>query len=224
MKDKEILVKLDHDRIRGLVPTHPKVIIEHLFVGSSLSTYTYNADVNTWGPGWVTGGGSRTRTYRVFDIGLAVVNTASSLMRVEMILSKVDGEGYTVEDKSVWADVGPGEKRRLWAELNLQKKEDLRNFVIKAIGVAVPGAAMEASSQPMVRIHELLVGSESDIANISMLDSLGVSIKDQKEVRKVARKGLSLYLTYVKWATIVMLLLLVLGAVGLAVIYFRQSG
>lgn len=214
MAEKEILVKLERDALRDLVPVDPRVTIEHICIGSNLDSYSYVAPVSGNATTGVSGGGTATSSYRVFDLGFGVANTSQVPMRVQMVLSKVDAEGYAIDTRNIWADVSPMEKRRLWANLDLQKRDAFRSYVIKEIGIAeaIPGMApYVASTSPNKNVYHLLAGSMDALRNNTLLDSLNISMAGQQQVKAVVGKGIRAYLTYVKWVAIVMGIMLLLS-------------
>lgn len=147
-------------------------------------------------------------------------------MRVQMVLAKVDSDGYANETSHIWGDISPGEKRRLWANLALTKRTELSAYVIKEFGIAVPTAGVApyvASTSPNRNVYELFTRSEDTLRTNRMMDSLNMTARTQKQVNAVMRRGLSAYLVYVKWVSIAMGVLLLLGIIAVIVgaVFYR---
>ncbi len=228
MEKYEIIASVERERLAALAPQHADVIIEHICVGTTNRAYSYTADVSsTMDGGWISGGGSRTSYSRVFDVGFAVVNKARFPMRVQMVLAKVDEEGYVTDTLAICEDISPNEKRRLWGHLGLTDRKDLQHYMLKEIGIAVTPAqgkaTYEVATYPGKRLNEVFGATLNAMPNSTMLDSMNLSIKSQAKVREVATRGLGMYLTYIKWATIFMVAVFLLGIVVTMLAYFFKS-
>ncbi|PLK42073.1 hypothetical protein [Emticicia sp. TH156] len=136
--DKKIVKTITKEVISDLLPKDGRLIIEHLCIGSRKEYYSYTESIRTSSTGDVSGGGTRTNSYLVFDFGFAVSNISSISMRIQFTIIEVDKDGYTVNNpRYIWDDIAPGEKRRLWANLYVADSNvsKFKQYLIKEIGV-----------------------------------------------------------------------------------------
>ena len=225
--DNEILATVQHGAMRELLPEDPRLRIDHLCIGSYLDTSTSIAPItSTPSGGWISGGGTQTSRFRRYDLGFAVVNTGNIPMRVQMVLVKVDSDGYANDTRHVWGDVSPGEKKRLWANLGLMKRSELGAYMIKEFGIAIPAAGVApyvASTSPNRNVSDLFARSVDTLRTNTVMDSLNMSAKSQQQANAMIGKGLRAYLTYVKWATIIMVILVLLGIAAVFIVGMQRQ-
>ena len=143
--------------------------------------------------------------FRTRHFGFGAANTGDVTMRVQVVLSKVDKDGYAIDTTNVWGDVSPNEKRRFWAGLNLSKKDAFRNYRIKEIGIAVAQqgvAPYVASTAPNREVYDMFASSLSSVQSNSILDTFNLSVRSQGAVMSSLGLGVRSYFKIAKWVLI----------------------
>jgi hypothetical protein len=126
------------------------------------SYHSYVESVTVSG-GVVSGGGTRTSSYIVFDFGWAVHNRTAATVRFRVDLQQRDAQGYVLNTRPFSHDIAPGQRRRMWAGLTVRENHDLARYVLSEIGFrpATQGAGPQGMTSPNVSLFDVfgLAGS-----------------------------------------------------------------
>ena len=170
MSEKTVVRMITGPDLEALVPKDSGLKIEHICIGSSNNVASYTADVKTNALGQVSGGGTRSTSYTTYDVGYAVENVSEVRNTLQFTLTQLDQDGYAIKDQYSYVVVDPGEKRRGWANLNVQNEKALKLYRLKEISIAptsLDGSQGKpaAWTTPNKTIYDIFALSTSPIKN-----------------------------------------------------------
>lgn len=163
-RDPRIVRSID-GTATNLVPHDAAMVVEHLCLGEKTEYYSYTASVSTDASGNVSGGGTQTGSYVVFEFGLAVHNTGAVSNRFQVSIAVIDNDQYVVGNRNIRCDVAPGEKRRIWTNVSARKNSDFSQYILKEIGFGPTPTEPKAVAQHTAKTAP----------NLSIYDAFGLA-------------------------------------------------
>ncbi len=170
-------------------------IIRERRAGPEINQYTPNLDdvvINEFFIGHVqdsvssvSEGTTRTYSFTRKHFGLSIHNQSPNDVIVEVLISELDREGYSIGERSIYGKVYGGQKKRLWDRKGFEKSVRYGNQLIKSIKI-------ELSRENTIEIKP----------NVTIFKAMGYKTKkkrDFKILRLMIRYGLIaivLYFTY----------------------------
>jgi hypothetical protein len=159
MSDKRILRTIDCTSVKALLPQDKRLTIAHLCIGSETNYASSIQSVYGAPGGHISGGGTMTTAYQVYDFGFDVENHSAQSMSVQFVFAEVAADGYSVGKRDICVDVSPGEKRRAWSSLHISKESQFRSYVVSEVSVGLTSEAQHGSwtekTSPNKSLHEL---------------------------------------------------------------------